>query len=111
VIHDEYPIDMYPKVLLNAARVSEIPVLGNAPFRGGVIIKYLRDMGAICHPIYIVEPYETVAQRFISREGRERFSSWHRKNIRHQNKRAETQAEFKGTANEVLEFMRGVTIE
>jgi len=108
VVHDEHPIDVYPSALLNASRVSELPILGNAPFRCGVVIQYLRIRKVDCKAIYIVEPYDVVAQRFIKREGREKFSSWHQKNIRHQNKRAETQADFKGTADEVLEYMKEV---
>ena len=107
VVHDEHPIDVYPVALLNAARVSDKPVLGNAPFRASVIIKFLKSRNIEVKAIYIVEPYDTVARRFIEREGREKFSTWHRKNIRHQNLRAETNADFKGTANEVLEYMRG----
>lgn len=106
LIHEEYPIEQYQTALLNASWISEKPVLGNLPFRCGVVIDFLKSKNVDTKAIYVVEPYDTVARRFIEREGRERFSGWHKKNIRHQNKRAAQRADFAGTAEEVLNYMR-----
>jgi len=68
--HDNYTVETYSTVLLNAAQTSDKPIIAEAPFRVSILLNELRQKGLTVHEYYIVEDLNIVTQRYLQRTGK-----------------------------------------
>lgn len=60
---------IHMEVLLKVSRIAEKPILTECPFAERKLRQDLESMGVKVIPIFVIEPPETVKQRYEAREG------------------------------------------
>lgn len=107
VPHDDYQDGDYVKALINAGRVSTLPVIAETPFSVSQIIDPVKKAGIVITPVFLLESPHTTKTRYEKREGKA-IPQGHLTRIETYRKRAKEMGSFSGTSKEVLEYLRGV---
>jgi gluconate kinase len=95
------------EVLIEAAKVATKPVLTECPHGERVLREGLEAAGIRVIPIFVVEPPQVVAMRYMKREGKPipKAALTRATTIV---ARADEWGAFKGSSGEVLEYLRGM---
>ena len=106
--HDDYPNDKaYVSNILQLLDFATKPVLIETPFSVSQITEPLMREGYEVIPIFIIESHQVTAERYQQREGRPILAG-HFTRINTYTKRAEELGAFKGTSQEVLDYLKKV---
>lgn len=107
VQHDQHEVKQFGLAILKVTEGATLPIVADVPFRVSVLAEELRPFQDM-QLVYIVESMPVIKERLLFRDGPEGVTLKRLERAEYMNKRAEEQAGFKGTADEVLEYMRGV---
>lgn len=99
----------YLKDILEQAPTIEKPMLIEAPFSISETLNPLLAAGYDVKQVYILEPREVVAMRYLRREGKH-CPPGHLTRLDTYRKRAEAGATFSGTTEEVVKFLSEVPV-
>lgn len=103
--HDDFKTTpaAYIPALKRAMITSDKPILANTPFGVSDIMEAL---GPECLPVFIIEPEETLKQRYFTRQGYEIPKGHLTRQTTYVHRANELKA-FKGTSQEVLNYLIG----
>lgn len=107
VPHDDYTDGDYVKALINAGRVSRLPVLAETPFSVTQIIDPVRKAGIDIKPVFILESPHTTQSRYEKREGKP-IPQGHLTRIETYRKRAKELRAPSGTSKDILDYLRSI---
>jgi gluconate kinase len=95
------------EVLIAAAKIATKPVLTECPFGERPLREALEAAGCKVLPVFVVEPPQLVAMRYMKREGKPipKAALTRATTIV---ARADEWGAFKGSSGEVLEYLRGM---
>jgi len=95
------------EVLLRAAKTATKPVITEVPFGERRLRDQLSAAGVKVHPVFVVTDPDTVARRFLHREGK-RPQPGTMKRAADMQARAKDWHAFAGTSQEVLDHLNGL---
>jgi gluconate kinase len=97
----------HAEVLIAASRIAQKPVLTECPHGERPLREALEAHGIKVIPVFVVEPPQVVAMRYMKREGKPLPKAALTRASTIVNRAVEWGA-FKGSSGEVLEYLRGM---
>lgn len=86
ILHDDYSVEDYHKVLIDCSKRGDCPVIGECPFRASVLEEQLKSAGCSVKTFYLVEDLSLTVKRYEGRTNKV-FSkafvtNWHKYSAR-----------------------------
>lgn len=97
----------YTNAAARLADYSNVPILIETPFSVSKIVEPLMKRGFVVIPVFIIETEEVTSKRYEDREGRPIIQG-HLSRIATYINRAREMGAFKGTSQEVLDYLKKV---
>lgn len=97
----------YVRAVLDAAAKATKPLLIEAPFSISETVNPIVAAGYEVRHVFIIEPREVVAMRYLRREGKH-IPKGHLTRMDTYAERAKAMATFAGTSSEVLEYLKSI---
>jgi hypothetical protein len=105
--HDDYPVERdYFSKLMEVAKNSDVPVLGEAPFGISKFLESCDFAGITTVPVFIIEDDAVILDRYYRREGKMPFAGTLTRQQTYR-ERADQLGAFQGTSEEVLNYLKG----